>query len=60
VIGGGDMKSDNESLDPTNNNDTIPITSDTKNDETIIDQQSTLWGASSGIEWQGKSKVIFL
>lgn len=25
-----------------------------KNDEAIIDQQSTLWSASSGIEWQGK------
>jgi hypothetical protein len=24
-------------------------------DETIIDQQSSLWGASSGIEWQGNA-----
>lgn len=37
-------------------NDT-PSTSDNKNDETIIDQQTSLWGASSGIEWQGKTIV---
>lgn len=61
---GGDLKSDNELLGQiaeTSSDDVSSQSSsklNTKNDETIIDQQSSLWGASSGIEWQGKCDNI--
>jgi hypothetical protein len=36
------------------NGEQQPFDSNSRMDETIIDQQNSLWGASSGIEWQGK------
>lgn len=51
---GGDLKSDNELLGQFAETSSDEVQqSNAKNDETIIDQQTSLWGASSGIEWQG-------
>lgn len=38
--------------------DTSNTTSSNKNDD-IIDQQMSLWGASSGIEWQGINTLSY-
>ncbi|CAO3608615.1 unnamed protein product [Mucor hiemalis] len=56
---GGDLKSDNELLGQFAETSSDEVQqSNAKNDETIIDQQTSLWGASSGIEWQEMVKLL--